>query len=253
MSPRVRSAVCCWVLLAVCWAPSNARAEDRAARQLRLVLHLVDGTRLTGIPSKTNLAFRIEGETREVALASVRTLEPGVEGVDALTLSGGNAVSGRIVSPSLRLVTAFGNVTVRMRDLRQVHVQRRLESVVLEVFVDSALDLHVTAGGLYWRDAAGAPSERPKESTWVNGREWTPEWRKRIRADETARTELLPLNLAEPGAYSLELLAVGKRRGCRVLDKREPVERRPGQDGLVIRIPDLESGGRWYRFRLCLD
>jgi len=47
-----------------------------------------------------------------------------------------------------------------------------------------------------------------------------------------------------------ELLAVTAERGGVGIEKRSPVTAGPEERHFVVRIPDPEGGGRWYKFAI---
>jgi len=125
--------------------------------------------------------------------------------------------------------------------------------IVVEARIDGNSELWVTPTGIYWKnlDRESKPGryDGKSEPTYVNGKEWMPEWGKPDQEGgaDLSQSYALPIGKAD---YRFELIAVGSQRGGQGIEERDPVEVRTQEASMVIRIPDHQPGGRWYRFRL---
>ena len=124
--------------------------------------------------------------------------------------------------------------------------------ILVEAFVDGPSTLHVTPTGIYWTNGWAAKPGRSGANnfpTYINSREWTPQWTKGGDDRGEDRSDTFKMKLPYAG-YEFELLAVCDRKGGSQKQKRTYpyLERRNGE--LCVEISDPEPGAKWYRFRL---
>ena len=127
-----------------------------------------------------------------------------------------------------------------------------LTEIVVEAFVDGPSTLHITQTGIYWTNGSAAKPGRfgaKNYPTYVNRKEWIPQWTKNgdDRGEDRSDTYKIKLPFSE---YHFEILAISDQKdGSRKHKRTLPhLERRSGE--LCVDIPDPEPGAKWYRFRL---
>ena len=127
-------------------------------------------------------------------------------------------------------------------------------SIEIEVLVDGSDELHATDSGIYWVSYGAAKPGRHKgldEPTYVNGKEWNPNWeedRKDRGRDASAAYRLAII----PEILHFELLAIGSDRDAREIENRSEVVAKYEEDEerFTVNISDSQGGSRWYRFKL---
>lgn len=127
-----------------------------------------------------------------------------------------------------------------------------VRELVVEAFVDGSSEFWVTPKGVFWKSLRVAKPGRhggANEPTWINGRKWMPKWGKPGEERGFDETKPYPLPVGKLD-FKLKLLAVGTKKGCQGIERRDPVSLRTRRGALVVSIPDHRSGSRWYRFRL---
>jgi len=127
-----------------------------------------------------------------------------------------------------------------------------VRELVVEALVDGNSEFWVTPKGVFWKSLGVAKPGRhggANEPTWINGRKWMPQWGKPGEERGFDETKPYPLPVGKLD-FKLDLLAVGTKKGCQGIERRDPVSLRTRSGALVVSIPDHNYGSRWYRFRL---
>jgi len=118
--------------------------------------------------------------------------------------------------------------------------------------VDDEAELHITPNGVYWKELGGfdkvGKAGGQDYPTYVNGTAWHPVWGK-PKEHGLDQTEVLALPIGRLN-FDFQVVAVGKERGAKGIERRSPVTMRNDKDEQVLSIPEKESGARWYAIRL---
>jgi hypothetical protein len=157
--------------------------------------------------------------------------------------------------------------SVEVKGLNRTRLEKRVaegdpgevNEIIVEALIDGGSELHLTPGGLYWKQMGGAakPGRHAANNlpTYVNHKPWAPQWGNPGKKGGPDQSALLPLKLGR-GHYSIETLAVGGGDDdstpdqIQGIEKRDPVtiEYRDGEQ--IIFIRDSQIGARWYRIRV---
>jgi hypothetical protein len=120
---------------------------------------------------------------------------------------------------------------------------------VIEALVDGGTMLHVKPDSIFWEvEGASKPGmwDKHNEPTYINGKPWTPRWRPKTRnGPDTSFSTPVPFGTTD---LEYELLAVTDRRGDSGIQNRTPTEAKVEGREFIVRIPDRDSGGKWYKF-----
>ena len=146
------------------------------------------------------------------------------------------------MKPALLPILFFGASIV-------CHAQQSPYEITIEAYVDGPSSLRFTRSGLYWHNGDNAKPGRhnaKNEPTYINGRAWTPKWRKNSndRGDDTSDTYSWSIPSVE---LTWELVSVTAERGKTGVERRTPVEAKRENNEYWLRIPDPEPGARWYK------
>ena len=120
-----------------------------------------------------------------------------------------------------------------------------VDEIVVEALVDGESEFHVRPESVWWE--SGGVSKPGKWSgqdhpTYLNSVAWMPRWR-------DGKNKSAPYSIALKSAdLEFELLAVTTQRGGTGIEERSPVTAKQEGGHFVVRIPDPEIGGRWYKF-----
>jgi hypothetical protein len=127
-----------------------------------------------------------------------------------------------------------------------------VSEIVVEALIDGGSAFHVRPDSIWW-EHAGAASKPGKWSgqdqpTYINGEPWNPRWQNKASTgkDKTA-SHAVSLNTID---LEFELLGVSRYRGKEGVEERSPVSAKLESGHFVVRIPDPESEGRWYKFAI---
>ncbi len=134
---------------------------------------------------------------------------------------------------------------------RTVSAKKTGVEFVIEALVDGHSVLHVKPDAMYWEsEKASKPGlwEKHNDPTYINGKPWVPHWHTKSRSgpDKSYPTPV-PFGTIE---LEYELLAVTKEKGQSGIEQRSPIEAKVEGQEFVVRIPDAQSEGRWYKFTL---
>ena len=128
------------------------------------------------------------------------------------------------------------------------HAQHSPYEIVIEAYIDGPSTLRFTRNGFYWQNGANAKPGRMGKSqpTYINGKPWTPKWRKdgSDRGEDTSNN--YPWNIPSV-ELTCELISVTEQRGKTDIEKRTPIETKRENGEYCLRIPDPEPGARWYK------
>ena len=127
-----------------------------------------------------------------------------------------------------------------------------LKEITIEALMDGQDELWIKPDGIFWKNLSVAKVGRHNqrnEPTWLNGLPWMPRWAKPNEDRGPDRTELLPILIGSTD-LQFELLAVGKNRTAKSIERRSPAAIRREGNALALLFPDAQYGPRWYRFRL---
>jgi hypothetical protein len=119
----------------------------------------------------------------------------------------------------------------------------------VEALVDGDSEFHVRPETVWWESGTVFKPGKwsgQDQPTYIDGTAWNPRWKKSAPrgADKSAS---YPITLKSTD-LEFELLAVTSQRGGTGIDKRTPVTAKVEGGHFVVRIPDPENGGRWYKF-----
>jgi len=91
--------------------------------------------------------------------------------------------------------------------------------IVIEAFLEGGCSLHVTRQGIYWNQQSSSRSKPGKcdnrnEPTYINGKEWMPQWGKPNESKGYDKSATVPIEL---GDYSIDMqvVGVGTKRGAK--------------------------------------
>ncbi|MFZ4763547.1 MAG: SHD1 domain-containing protein [Roseimicrobium sp.] len=128
-----------------------------------------------------------------------------------------------------------------------------LGSVIIEALIDGPSELRVKKDGIYWINGENAKPGRhegQEEPTYVDGKSWRPNW-KNQRADRGVdRTATKSVEGLDPTKVRFKLLSVTMTRDGVGIEKRDEITANLLQDEFSIRIPDSQTGSRWYKLAL---
>ena len=122
------------------------------------------------------------------------------------------------------------------------------EGLLIEALIDGDTELWVTPTGISWRSLGVAKPGRHggrNEPTWVNGRKWMPIWGKPKEERGFDATRPYAVRVGSIN-LTLRLLAVGRERGAKGIERRSPVRTQRIGRTLVIMFPDKQAEPRWY-------
>lgn len=145
-------------------------------------------------------------------------------------------------------------VRKRLTEARAAAGVKAIDSILIEALIDGDSELHLIPGGVYWKQLAVSSTkpgrhEGHNEPTYVNGRAWMPVWQKPDEERGADQSELFRLPI-EDIDFDFKVIAIGDRRGQRVIhDRTKPSFRTEGMEQVLL-IPDPEAGSQWYTILL---
>jgi hypothetical protein len=123
--------------------------------------------------------------------------------------------------------------------------------LIVEALIDGQSEFHVRPETVWWE--AGKVAKPGMWSgqdvpTYINGAEWKPRWKgKETNGPDKSAPYSIGLKTTD---LEFELLSVTAQRGATGIDKRTPPTAKVEGGHFVVRIPDPEPGGRWYKFAI---
>jgi hypothetical protein len=150
-------------------------------------------------------------------------------------------------APSLSGIAKLGAEKHIVEFMEAEGARRPMSELLVDASIDGNAELHITPKGIYWKEFE---VDKPgiDDPIFINEKPWTPKWGNPAKRG-TDVCESLPLPIGKLG-FDLKIEAVTRERGQEGIDPRDPVTIKTEGGEQIVRIPDGQSGSRWYRIKL---
>ncbi len=158
-------------LTGAAWAGRDKAEQDKVDLSLRLVLDLVDGSRVIGIPDVQSVPIHTSYAKMDLSLEEIRSVTIGADHEAAsVDLQNGDKIRGVVSLKPIKLQTIFGKVSVGAEHIREIYVMRGVGAIAAAL--EGRLILYYSFD--VEEESRARDGSTKKNDGQVFGAKWTP-------------------------------------------------------------------------------